>query len=227
MKRLRLSLLLSGAGALLVAGAIVYAAKRIEGASARAVSADLAALPRKRVGLVLGCSPVLGSGAPNRYFQNRIAAAAAVFHAGKVDHLLVSGDNHAADYDEPSAMKEALVRLGVPGDRIALDHAGFSTLDSVVRARKVFGLSEFCVITQRDHARRAIYIARAQGIDAVAFPARDVPARHALRTRVRESLARVRTLLDVHVLGRAPRFLGPPVEIGLGQAGLAEAETNR
>ena len=104
--------------------------------------------------------------------------------------------------------------LGVPEDRIVLDYAGFSTLDSVVRAKKVFGLSDFCVITQRDHALRAIYIAKANGIDAVGFPARDVSALNGLRTRVRESLARVRTLLDIHLLGRKPHFLGPSIDIG-------------
>jgi len=110
-------------------------------------------------------------------------------------------------------MKKTLVRLGVPADRIVMDYAGFSTLDSIVRAKKVFGLSELCVITQREHALRAIYIARANGMDVVAFPAKDVPARSAWRTRIRESLARVRTLLDVHVLGRKPHFLGPAIEI--------------
>ena len=95
-----------------------------------------------------------------------------------------------------------------------IDYAGFSTLDSIVRAKKVFGLSGFCVITQRDHALRAIYIARANGIDVVGFPAKDVSTLRGLRTRFRESLARVRTLFDVHVLGRKPHLLGPTVVIG-------------
>jgi SanA protein len=113
-------------------------------------------------------------------------------------------------------MKDALVKRGVPADRVVLDHAGFSTLDSVVRAKKVFGLSELCVITQRDHAQRALYIAQTQGISAVAYPAKDVSVRQGLRTRLREALARVRTLLDLHVLGRKPRFLGAKIEIGPG-----------
>jgi SanA protein len=195
-------------------GAIFYAARRIENSSGAALQPEMAALPHKRVGLVLGCSPVLRSGVPNLYFQNRIMAAAALFRAQKVDYLLVSGDNHVVTYDEPTAMKSALVRLGVPEDRIVLDYAGFSTLDSIVRAKKVFGLSEFCVVTQREHALRAIYIAKSNGIEAVAFPAVDVPMLSGLRTTMRESLARVRTLLDVHVLGRKPHFLGPRIEIG-------------
>lgn len=221
-KRARSLLIVMGSSALVAFAMILYAAHRIEKSSISALQGNLSTLPHKRVALVLGCSPVLSSGAPNWYFENRIAAAAAVFRAQKVDYLLVSGDNHVSTYDEPTAMKQALVRLGVPEDRIVMDYAGFSTLDSIVRARKVFGLSEFCVITQRDHALRAIYIARANGIDVVGFPARDVSTLRGLRTRFRESLARVRTLLDVHVLGRKPHFLGPTIVIGR-EPGRAEA----
>jgi SanA protein len=219
MKRRRSILVAASSGALIAILAILYAAHRIEKTSVAALEANVTVLPHKRVGLVLGCSPVLRSGAPNWYFENRMAAAAAVFQAGKVDYLLVSGDNHIATYDEPTAMKQALVRLGVPEDRIVLDYAGFSTLDSVVRAKKVFGLSDCCVITQRDHALRAIYIARANGINAVGYPAKDVTKLAGLRTRMRESLARVRTLLDVHILGREPHFLGPAIVIGKNDAG--------
>jgi SanA protein len=214
MKRGRTIFIALGLMASLAVVAIIYAAHRIETSSAAALQPDINVLPHQRVGLVLGCSPVLKSGAPNWYFENRVAAAATLYQARKVDYLLVSGDNHIATYDEPTAMKQALVRLGVPEDRIVLDYAGFSTLDSIVRAKKVFGISEVCVITQRDHALRAIYIARANGIRAVGFPAKDVSTIRGLRTRVRESLARVRTLLDVHLLGREPHFLGPPIVIG-------------
>lgn len=214
MKRRRRIAIVTGSSVLVAVMAMVYAARRIERTSARLVIADVASVPHRRVGLVLGCSPVLRSGKSNWFFENRMRAAAEVFRARKVDYLLVSGDNHVSTYDEPTAMKDALLRSGVPEDRIVLDYAGFSTLDSVVRAKNVFGLSEFCVITQRDHALRAIYIAKANGIDAVGFPAKDVPVLSGLRTRLRESLARVRTLLDVHILGRKPHFLGPSIEIG-------------
>src|ERR1041385_4565145 len=207
-KARRYAVMIAGLMSLVAVGAIFFAARRIEGVSASALKLDISALPHEHVGLVLGCSPVVRSGAPNWYFENRIATAAALFQAHKVDYLLLSGDNHASNYDEPTAMKQALVRRGIPQNRIVLDYAGFSTLDSIVRAKKVFGLSEFCVITQREHALRAIYIAKANDIKAVAFPAKDVPMLSGLRTRIRESLARVRTLLDVHVLGRKPHFLG-------------------
>jgi len=208
-------LVVLGVGVAGVVAAALGARSVIENGAAAFVASDVGALRHERVGLILGCAPRLGNGASNPFFSNRIAAAVELFKAGKVDFLLASGDNRKAGYDEPSAMRDALVANGVPAERITLDYAGFSTLDSVVRAKRVFGLAEFCVITQRDHAMRALYIARENGIDAVGFAAADVPAsRGGLRVKIRESLARVRTLVDVHVLDREPHFLGPAVAIG-------------
>jgi SanA protein len=204
---------LSAIGLGVAGGLVWYSRYAIEGQSRDAIIADPAKLPHKRVTVVLGCAPTLGDGRPNPYFVNRIEAAGAVFRNGRVDYLLVSGDNHTVDYDEPTAMKEALVRLGVPEDRIVLDYAGFSTSDSILRAKLVFGQNDLCVVSQRDHAMRALYIARHHAIDAVGFPARDIPARYGWRVSVREALARVRTVLDVNVWGRQPHFAGPRVGI--------------
>ena len=175
---------------------------------------DTEAIPHKRVGLVLGCSPMVAGKRPNLYFRYRIAAAVELFKADKVDYLLVSGDNHAVHYDEPTAMRDALIAGGLPEERIVLDYAGFSTLDSIVRAKKVFGQSELSIISQHDHAMRALYFAKHNDIDAVGFAARDVTGRHSTRTNIRESFARVRALLDVHLLVRKPRFLGEMIAIG-------------
>jgi SanA protein len=170
-------------------------------------------LPHRHVALVLGCAPRLGNGKPNPYFVNRIEAGAAVFNAGKADYLLVSGDNHTRRYDEPTAMKEALVHLGVPEQRVVLDYAGFSTSDSILRAKLVFGQTDLCVVSQRDHAMRAVYIGRHYAIAAVGFAAKDIPARYGWRVSLRESLARVRTVFDVKVWGRKPHFTGPRIPI--------------
>lgn len=205
---------LGAVAALGAIGVICYAAHAIQKQSGTTVFSAPSDLPYKRVALVLGCSPVLGNGQPNWYFNHRIQAAAELFKAGKVEYLLLSGDNHTVEYDEPTAMKEALIRLGVPEKRLVLDYAGFSTSDSVVRAKQIFGLTEFCVVSQKDHAMRAVYIARQKGIAAVGFAARDIAVRHGWRTRIRESLARVRTLLDVHLWNRKPHFGGPRIEIG-------------
>jgi SanA protein len=188
--------------------AVLFAWVKISAKEAQIVSVEKA--PQTMVGLVLGCSPALRNGNANLFFQNRIARAAELFHSGKVVFLLVSGDNSRTDYDEPTAMRDALVSRGVPPNRIIRDFAGFSTLDSVVRAKKVFGLSAFVVVSQKDHAMRAIYLAEAHGISAIGVAAEDVRLRYAYRTKARETFARVRAVLDVAVLDRKPRFLQTP-----------------
>lgn len=214
MNRIQKLLALGCIACALALGAIFWAEHVIEKGSADAVKGNLESLPQRQVALVLGCSPTLGPKQVNQFFVNRMQAAADVYHAHKANYLLVSGDNRTKDYDEPTAMKNALVRLGVPEDHIVLDYAGFSTLDSVVRAKEVFGLSQFCIISQRDHAMRAVFIAHRYNLDVVGYAATDVWTIRGLRTHLRESLARVRTVLDVTVLGRKPHFLGPKIQIG-------------
>ena len=216
MNRIQKILLTGGLVGLAGCGIIIGAGLVIEHDGAAAVARSLQSLPHRPVALVLGCSPTTGTGHVNPFFVKRMQAAAAVYHAHKADYLLVSGDNHANGYDEPAAMKNALVRLGVPDNRIALDPAGFSTFESIARARAVFGLQQFCIVTQREHALRAIFIAHRQQLDVVAYPASDVRVMDGLRTRLRESVARVRAILDVTILHRQPRFCGPRIQIGGG-----------
>ena len=175
---------------------------------------DVRLIPHRRVGLVLGCVKLLPGGWTNPFFSNRIEAAAALYRARKVDYLLVSGDNHVQSYDETKDMKASLMEAGVPGERIYCDYAGFRTLDSVVRAREVFGQTEITVVSQEFHNRRAIFIARHRGLDAIGFNAADVDARYSFKTRCREQLAKVNTLLDVFPFSRQPKFLGPKVKLG-------------
>jgi len=170
-------------------------------------------VPIRRAGLVLGCAPTVAEGRTNLFFAYRIDAAARLYHAGRVDCLIVSGDNGRKSYDEPTAMAEALVRLGVPRDRIALDYAGFRTLDSIVRSRAIFGQDAITVVSQPFHNKRAIFIARSRGIDAIGFNARDLPRRASPRTFLREYLARVKTVLDTTLLRSQPKYLGPPVPL--------------
>lgn len=195
-----------------VLGAAVWLgveAFRIEGRVAPFVSADRAALPITDVALVLGCSKQLGDGRRNLFFERRMAAAAELYRTGQVSYLLVSGDNSRPDYDEPSDMRAALVAAGVPASRIVRDHAGFRTLDSVVRAKQVFGLSELIVVSQRFHNERAVFLARAHGMRAYGYDARDVGGAEGLRVKLREVVSRLAAVLDVRVLGSTPRFGGP------------------
>jgi SanA protein len=174
---------------------------------------DLTLLPAKKVGLVLGCSPRLGNGSLNWFFKNRMDAAAQLFKSGKVEYLLVSGDNRFRTYDEPTEMKKALIERGVPAAKIICDYAGLTTLDSMVRAKAVFGQESVIVISQRFHNERAIYLARAFGVDAVGYNATDVSVSSAPRTYLREILSRQRAWIDANILRRKPRHLGPLVAI--------------
>lgn len=171
-------------------------------------------LPHREAALVLGCARTLPNGRTNLYFRYRITAAAALYHSGKVEYLIVSGDNHRHDYDEPTDMRDALIAAGVPADRVYRDYAGFRTLDSVVRAREIFGQTELIIVSQAFHNRRAIFIARERGIDAVAYNARDVESINGLRTQLREQLAKLKTVLDIWLFNTQPKHLGPPVALG-------------
>lgn len=171
-------------------------------------------VPYNKVGLVLGTSPKMPSGRPNFFFTSRIDAAARLYKAGKVSFLLVSGDNGTKEYDEPTCMKEALMAAGVPEEAIVLDYAGFRTLDSVVRAQKVFGQSSITVVSHRFHNERAICIAEHYGMEAVGFCAKSpaLTKRSLMTTLVRESGSRVKMYLDF-IVGRQPKYLGEKIEI--------------
>ena len=187
---------------------VIWGARGLIGNAAKGRTySDVVQIPHRGVGLVLGCSEFLPDGRSNLFFAYRIQAATLLYQHQKVDAIIVSGDNHRVGYDEPSDMKSALVRNGIPEDRIFCDYAGFRTLDSVVRAKAVFGQTNITVISQKFHNQRAIYIAKHKGIDAIGFNARDVNARHSFRTKIREHFARVKTVLDV-AFGIHPRFYG-------------------
>jgi len=168
---------------------------------------DVSEVPQSQVGLVFGTTDRV-NGRENLYFRYRIEAAARVWKAGKLETLIVSGDNRTRYYNEPEKMKQALVNLGIPEDRIVCDYAGLRTFDSVVRAKEVFGVTSLLVISQRFQNERAIYIARANGIETYGYNARDVSAKAGSKTRIREVGARVKMWLDVNILETRPRHLG-------------------
>lgn len=174
-------------------------------------------VPSAPVAVVLGTSARLPDGRANLFFLPRMEAAAALFKAGKVQALIVSGDNSTPGYDEPTDMKRELMQMGVPAEKIACDYAGFRTLDSVVRAREVFGQPRVIFVSQRFHNARAIYLARASGIEAHGLDATDVPVALSVKTFLREKLACVKAVLDVNVLGTKPRFLGEKVSVPVDQ----------
>lgn len=209
----RCSAWVAGAIALLSITALWWCDARIRNVTASVVFDQLDGVPHNRVGVVLGTSEKGRGGGPNAYFTHRIKAAAELYHAGKVDHLLLSGDNGRKDYNEPVDMRRALIVAGVDSTAITLDYAGFRTFDSMVRARAVFGQERFTVISQRFHNERAIYIAQRAGLAVVGYNAAYVTGRSGWRTQLREKAARVKVFVDL-LLGVEPRFLGEPVEIG-------------
>jgi SanA protein len=169
-------------------------------------------VPHAQAALVLGAQ-VMPDGTPSAMLADRIAAAAELYRAHKVDKLLLSGDHSRWTYDEVGTMRRILLAQGIPAADIFTDHAGFDTWDSAQRARRVFGVDTAVVVTQRFHMARALYDARRAGLDVTGYAAdrRDY-GRVMPRLQLREAAARVKTLGDV-IRGAEPRFLGPPVPI--------------
>lgn len=169
-------------------------------------------VPKVRVGMVLGTIKTLKNGQENYYFSYRIAAAAALYKAGKIERLVVSGDNSSKDYDESTDMKAALIAQGLDSTHIYVDYAGFRTFDSMKRLQEIFGQDTAIVISQKFHNERAVYIGDKLGMTVYGYNAKDVSKHMGMKTNIREYLARVKMLLDFY-MGVEPKFLGEKVEI--------------
>jgi SanA protein len=168
-------------------------------------------VPAKYTALVLGAR-VYSGGAMSAMLADRLQTAVTLYREGTVERFLLSGDHGRTDYDEVNAMKVFLLREGVPPADIFLDHAGFDTYDSVYRAKAVFGVTDVLVVTQRFHLPRAVYAARALGLDAHGVVADRQRYAGELRNQLRESLARVKAVANV-LLGAKPTFLGNSIPI--------------
>jgi len=169
-------------------------------------------VPPRPVALVLGAG-LWPDGSLTPILADRVATAADLYHAGVVQKLLCSGDNRFVNYNEPQAMREYALRLGVPEDAIVLDYAGRRTYDSCYRARAIFGIERAVVVTQRFHAARALYLCNALGVDAVAILAdrQDYTIRR-FTWETREYLALLLAWWDVHVRYPLP-VLGEPLPL--------------
>jgi SanA protein len=155
-------------------------------------------IPPRQIGLVLGCPKRVSDGRMNLFFVARVDAAAELYRQGKVNYLVASGDNRTPGDDEPADIKQALIDRGVPAEKIYMDYAGFSTLDSIVRARDVFGQIAITVVSQEFQNQRAIFIANHSRLDAIGFNAQEV---FSGKTVVREALARAKAVLGVYCRG--------------------------
>ncbi len=197
-----------------IVASIIVSNLWINNATKNLIYGNVADIPARKVGLVLGASRLTKTGAPNLYFKYRIEAAYLLYKNHKIKFLLLSGDNHVKGYDEPADMKEALIALGVPDSCLFLDYAGFRTLDSVVRCEEVFGEDSVIIISQKFHNQRALFIADKNNLNAIGFNAKEVNKKYSLKTRFRECFARVKCVLDIYILNTAPKFLGKKIMIG-------------
>lgn len=168
-------------------------------------------IPKNKVGIVLGTPKFVSNGLVNLFYTYRLEAAATLYKEQKVDFILASGDNLTSD-DELFIFKQDLIKLGIPEEKIFLDYAGFRTLDSMVRAKEVFGQESITIISQKFHNERAIYLAEKFDIKAVGFNAKDVSEQYGRYTTVREYLARTKAVFDI-IIGKEPKFLGKKIEI--------------
>ena len=187
---------------LLVAVVILVCNLLVIGASSGKTYDDVNKIPANRYGLLLGTSPITRFGAHNLYFDARIKATADLYKAGKINKVIASGGNYVGKEkygcDEPAAMRDSLVNLGVPADSIILDYDGQRTLKSFDNAKKVYGLDKLTIISQKYHNSRSLYLAKHFGIDAVAYNADEPNLKtHKIKNHVREYLARVKMFIDI------------------------------
>ncbi|SJZ40073.1 SanA protein [Enhydrobacter aerosaccus] len=213
--RLALYGVLAVIGAVLLVALVAWMAqRRLEALAAPFIVDDAAALPTVEVALVLGAAPIGPEGGPNRYFERRLDAAAALWSAGKAKYLLVSGDRRGPAYDEPTAMRAGLVGRGVPADVIYRDFAGVRTRDSILRAEEVFGQKRLIIVSQHFHLARAIFLAREEGIEAWGLAARDVDRPYSIFTTLRRYPSALRAYYDVW-FDTPARHAAKPVVIGV------------
>jgi SanA protein len=190
----------------------IWANYSITSFSNKYITSDIRKVKKHRVALLLGTSKYRRNGKKNDYFFHRIKAVKLLYTNNKIEHVLISGDNSSKSYNEPEDMKNELIKVGIPEDKIHLDFAGFSTIESVIRANKVFGLKSFIVVSQKFHNQRAVYLAREYGIKAYGFNAKNVDAYWGIKTKIREVFARNKVFLDL-MFGTEPKYLGEKVII--------------
>lgn len=174
---------------------------------------DISTVKPVKTAVVLGTSRFVKSGSPNPWFHYRISAAAELYHSGKIEYLILSGDNRTPYYNEPEQMRRELSKYGIPDSVMYLDYAGLRTLDSMVRSGKIFDQDTIIVVSQKYHNQRAVFLAKVHGIHATGYNAKSPDARQGIRTNTREVFARVKVFIDI-ISRKQPRHLGEKVIIG-------------
>lgn len=172
---------------------------------------EITDVPDCYTAIVLGAK-VYANGYPSDYLQDRLDKALELYQHHKVTRFLLSGDHGTTAYDEVNNMKAYLLGKGVNTKDIFLDHAGFDTYNTMVRAAKIFQVTDAIIVTQEFHLPRAIYIARHKGIEAYGIKA-DKREYAALKTlKLREGLAKVKAFTEV-AINKKPKYLGNQIPI--------------
>jgi SanA protein len=182
----------------------LYASTRID---------SIAEAPRKPVAIVFGAG-LTRDGRATRVLRDRVETGARLYFDGKVEKLLMSGDNSYVDYNEPQAMKDHALQLGVPEEAIVLDYAGRRTYDTCYRAREIFSVEEAILVTQSFHLPRALYLCNQLGVDASGVAAENhyFLKRSRAYWNLRELIATPVALWEVHISQPLPT-LGQPEPI--------------
>jgi len=176
---------------------------------------NISIIPENKTGLLLGTAKYINIKRHllNPYYQYRIEAAVALYNAGKIHFIIVSGDNSTTHYNEPEVMKRDLIARGIPASKIFLDYAGLHTLDSILRCKDIFGQDSITVISQSFHNERAIFIANHKGIVAIGCNARDVTGPNGFKVRLREKFSRVKMMLELLLNTQPKYYYGNKVEV--------------
>lgn len=184
----------------------------VNSTTAKQLYSDINIIPKNKVGLLLGTAKFADKRRKiiNVYYQNRIDATVALYMAGKIDFIIVSGYKDASYYNEPGIMKDDLIARGIPANKIFMDNSGFRTLDSILRCRDIFGQDHFTIISQEFHNQRALFIANHKQVIAIAYNAKDGDS--FIDAVVREKLARVKMGLDL-LLNKQAKYYRENIEI--------------
>jgi SanA protein len=189
------------------------------------IAKSLKDAPKSQVAIVLGAL-VFKNGSLSNIVSDRVDTAIDLYRLGKVDKILLTGDHGKTSYDEVNSMRRYALKKGIPPKDIFMDHAGFSTYESMYRGRDVFQVKSAIIVTQKFHLARSVYTANALGIDAVGVYADRHVYIKALLNEARESLARTKAFIEVNIARPKPTYLGEIIPItGDGRLTNDESDT--
>ena len=205
----------------------LFISRFITGIYARSRTENADSIPMMRVAIVFGAG-LWRDGTPTPVLRDRIATAADLYFSGKVEKLLMSGDNSFSDYNEPASMQEYAVMLGVPVEDIVLDYAGRRTYDTCYRAREIFAVDEAILVTQGYHLPRALYTCNKLGINAIGVSAdmRQYRRGSLFYWNLRELPATMVALWQVHVSHPLPVLGDPEPIFTTGSTEMGQSEGN-